>query len=59
MENFGSRFEITQKTYLVLRSDESECQGQESKVNVTRDKKRAVHSQHPRGMGGMERSCCK
>jgi len=35
---------FTWTTCLVLRSDEFECQGQSSKVMVTRDKKRAVHS---------------
>jgi len=39
---------FTGKTSLVRRSDEFECQGQRSKVNVTRDKKCAVHSHHPR-----------
>jgi len=29
---------FTRKTCLVLRSDKSECQGQKSKVKVTRDK---------------------
>jgi len=29
------------------KTDELECQGQKSKVKVTRDKKRVVHSQHP------------
>jgi len=38
---------FTRKTCLSLRSDEFECQGQRSKVKVTRDKKCAVHSQHP------------
>ena len=50
---------FTRKTYLVLRSDEFECQYQKSKVSVTRDKKRAVDSQHPRGMDGMERPRCR
>ena len=35
------------KTCLVLRSYKLECQGQKSKVKVNRDKKFAVHSQHP------------
>jgi len=39
---------FTEKMYLVPRSDDSECQGQRSKVKVTRDKKRAVRSHHPR-----------
>jgi len=30
--------------------DEFGCQGQKSKVKVTRDKKRAVLSEHPRAM---------
>jgi len=30
--------EFTRKTCLVLRSDEFECQGQKSKVSITRDK---------------------
>jgi len=47
------------RPYLVLRSDEFESQGQKSKVKVTRDKKRAVHSPHPRGMDGMERPRCR
>ena len=38
---------LTRNTCLILRSDKLECQGQKSKVKVTRDKKRAVHSQHP------------
>jgi len=50
---------FTRKTCLVLRSDEFECQRQRSKVKVTRDKKRAVHSQHLRGVDGMERPCCR
>ena len=49
---------FTRKTCLVLRWNNFECQGQRSKVKVTRDKKRAVHSQHPRGMDGMERPRC-
>ena len=48
---------FTWKTYLVLRS--FKYQSQKSKVNVTRDKKPAVHSQHPRGMDGMERPRCR
>jgi len=32
--------------------------GQRSKVKVTRDKKRAVHSAHPRGVEGIERPRC-
>jgi len=39
---------FTRKTCLVLRADEFECQGQKSKVKVTRDKKGTVHSQPPR-----------
>ena len=35
---------FTGKTCLVPHSDEFECQGQGSKVKVTRDKKRTVHS---------------
>jgi len=50
---------FTLKTCLVLRSDEFEYQGQRSKVKVTRDKKRAVHSEHPRHVDGMERPCCR
>jgi len=46
---------FTRETRLGLRSDELQCHGQRSKVKVTRDKKRAVHSQHPRGVDGMER----
>jgi len=38
---------FTWETCLVPRSDEFECQGQGSKVKVTRDKIRAVHSHHP------------
>jgi len=54
MENFGSRFEVTRKTYLVLRLDEFESQGQKSKVKVTRVKKCTVHSIPPRcGRNGM------
>jgi len=37
---------FTEKTCLVPHSDEFQCQGQRSKVKVTRDKKRAVHSHH-------------
>jgi len=33
---------------LLPGSDEFECQGQRSKSKITRDKKRAVHSHHPR-----------
>ena len=43
---------------MVPRSDEFECQGQRSKVKVTRDKKRAVHSHHP-GSLRMVRARCK
>jgi len=50
---------FTRKTCLVLRSDEFECQVPKSKIKVTRDKKRAVHPQHPRGMDGMERPRCR
>jgi len=50
---------FTRKTCLVLRSDEFECQGQKSKVKVTRDKKRAVHSQHPRGVDEMKHRPCR
>jgi len=50
---------FTRKTCLFVRSDELECQGQKPKVKVTRDKKRAVHSQHPRGVDGMERPRCR
>jgi len=39
---------FTEKTCLILSSDEFERQGQKSKVKVTRNKKRAVHSNHPR-----------
>ena len=35
------------KTCLVPRSDKFECQDRRSKVKVTGDKKRAVHSHHP------------
>ena len=38
---------FTRKTCLVLRWDEFECQGQRSKVKVTRDKKHAVHHNTP------------
>jgi len=38
---------FTHKTCLVLCSDEFEYQGQKSKVKIIRDKKRALHSQHP------------
>jgi len=38
---------FTGKTCFVPLSDKFECQGQRSKVKVTRDKKRAVHSHHP------------
>jgi len=38
---------FTRKTCLVIRSYEFECQGQRSKVKVTRNKERAVHSEHP------------
>jgi len=48
---------FTLKTCLILRSDEFEYQGQKSKV--TRDKERAVHSQHPRSMDEMERPRCR
>ena len=34
---------FTRKTCLVHRSEELECQGQKSKVKVTRNKKRAAH----------------
>ena len=50
---------FTPKTFLVLRSEEFECQSQRSKVNVTRDKQRAVQSQHPRDVHGMERPRCR
>ena len=50
---------FTRKTRLVLSWDDLECQGQKSKLKVTRDKKRAVHPQHPRGMDGMERPRCR
>ena len=43
---------FTQKTCLVLRSDEFEYQGQRSRATGT--KKRAVHSQQSRGVDGME-----
>ena len=49
---------FTRKMCLVLRSDWLECQGRKSKVKVTRDKKRAVHSQHSCGVDGMERPRC-
>ena len=39
---------FTGKTCLDTRSDEFECQGQRSKVKVTGDKNRAVHSYRPR-----------
>ena len=38
---------FTRKTCLVVRTEEFECHGQKSKVKVTRDKKIALHSQHP------------
>jgi len=38
---------------------ESECQGQRSKVKVTRDKKRAVYLEHSRRVVGMERPRCR
>jgi len=38
---------FTWKTCLVLCSYEFACQGQRSKVRVTRNKKRTVHSEHP------------
>jgi len=50
---------VTLATCLVHRSDEFECQGQKSKVKVTRDKKRAVHSQRPHGMDEMECFRCR
>ena len=50
---------FTRKTCLVLRSDEFECQGQRSKVKVTRTKKPTVHSKHPSGVDGMERPRCR
>ena len=50
---------FTSKTYLVLRLHELERQGQKSKVKVTRDKKRAVHSQHRHSMDEMERPRCR
>jgi len=50
---------LTGKTCLVLRSKVFECQGQRSKVKVTRDKKRAVHSSPPPGSDKMERTRCK
>jgi len=50
---------FTRKTCLPLGSNELECQGQKSKVKVTRDKKRAVHSQHPRVMDEIERHRCR
>jgi len=37
---------FTGKMCLVPRSDESECQGQRSKVKVTRNKKHAVRTHH-------------
>jgi len=49
---------FTRKTCLFLRSDEFKCQDQRSKVKVTRDKKRAVHSQQPLGVDGMKRPRC-
>jgi len=50
---------FTWKTCLVLHSDEFECQGQKSKVKVTRDIKCIEQSQHPRGIDGMERPRCR
>jgi len=50
---------FTRNMCLVLRWHGFECQGQKSKVKVTRKKKRAVHSQRPRGMDEMERAHCK
>jgi len=50
---------FTRKTCLVLRSYEFECQGQRSRVKVTRNKKRAVHSKHPCSVDGMERRRCR
>jgi len=50
---------FTWKTRLVLRSEELECEGQKSKVTVTRDRKRTVHSEHPRRVDGMERPRCR
>ena len=50
---------FTQKTCLVICSDEFECQGQKSKVKVTRDKKCAVHSEHPCRVDGMEWPHCR
>jgi len=50
---------FTWKTCLVLRLDDFECQGEKSKVKVTRDKKHAVHSQHLHCMDGMERPHCR
>ena len=50
---------FTRKTCLILRSYEFECQGQRSKVTVTRNKKRVVHSEHPRSIDGMERTRCR
>jgi len=54
-ERFCAKF--AQKTCSVLRSNMLVCQGQKSKV--TRDKKRAVHSQHPQYMDEMERPRCR
>jgi len=45
---------FTQKTCLVLRSDELECQGQKSNGQKTH-----VQSQHPHSMDEMERPRCR
>ena len=43
------------------RSDEFECQGQRSKVKGQghQGQKRAMHSEYPRGVGGMKRPRCR
>ena len=43
---------FTRKPCLVLRSDEFECQGHQ-------EQKRAVHSEHSRGVDGMDRPRCR
>jgi len=49
---------FTEKTCLVRRSDESECQGQRSKVKVTREKNALCTAITP-GSDEMERAGCK
>ena len=51
------RAKFIRKTCLALRSYEFECQGQRSRSPGT--KKRAVHSEHPRTVDGMERPSCR